>query len=50
MPDGPHQLSRVEALAAGAMLGMSKTITGKGRDEVLRMIVRFNEAREKARK
>ena len=45
LPEGPHKLRRVEALAAGAILGIGKTLTGKGYDELVRVIAQFNGAR-----
>jgi hypothetical protein len=48
LPDGPHRMTRVEAVAAGAALGIANAITGKGHDEIARVLAKFDRARHKS--
>jgi phosphate starvation-inducible protein PhoH len=48
IPDGPHQLSRVEALAAGAVLGIGKALTGKGGMEIAQALRAFEKGAKPA--
>ena len=45
LPDGPHKSSSVEALAAGALLGIGRALTGKGHDEMVRLLATFEKAK-----
>jgi hypothetical protein len=45
LPDGPHKLSRVETLAAGAIVGIGKALTGKGYDQMVAVLTAFDRAK-----
>lgn len=40
VPDAPHKPSIVETMAAGALLGIAKALTGKGADDVIAAMAR----------
>lgn len=45
--DEPHKPSRVEIMAAGALLGITRALTGKGAEQVIHALAQFE--RETAR-
>jgi hypothetical protein len=44
----PHKPSRVEIMAAGALLGLARALTGKGAEQVIHALAQFE--RETGRK
>ena len=51
LPEGKHVVSRAELMAAGALMGIAGVLTGKGADEVLNALVRFErETKRKVRR
>lgn len=45
LPSGPHELSQVERMAAGAVLGIGKALTGKGGLEIAAALRAFEKGR-----
>lgn len=35
LPDGPHKPTRMETMVAGALLGIARTMTGRGEEAVI---------------
>jgi hypothetical protein len=50
LPDVPHPVSPVEIMAAGALFGIARTLTGKGATEVAQALRNLDKApRRKAK-
>ncbi len=49
LPDGPHKPTRVETMAAGALLGIARTLTGRGEEAVIDAIAMFEKKRRPGR-
>lgn len=49
LPEGPHKVTRAEVMAAGALIGVARTLSGKGADEVISSLVKFDRAARKTR-
>jgi hypothetical protein len=43
LPDGPHKVTRLETMAAGALLGIARTLTGRGDEAVVAAMVMFDK-------
>jgi hypothetical protein len=41
LPEGKHDVTRTELMAAGALIGIARVLTGQGADEMLRSLVQF---------
>ncbi len=44
LPDGPHKVSPVEIMAAGALIGIGRTLTGQGAADVIEALTKFDKA------
>ncbi len=44
LPQGPHKVTRTEVMAAAALVGIARTLTGRGEAEVMAAIGRFDSA------
>lgn len=49
LPDGPHRPTRIETMAAGALLGIARTLTGRGEEAVIDAMAQFERKRKAAR-
>ena len=49
LPDGPHKPPRMETMVAGALLGIARTLTGRGEEAVIDAIAGM-EKKGKARR
>lgn len=47
LPDGPHEVTKTELLAAGAVFGMSQALTARGKRATLRALQQFDDARQR---
>ncbi len=43
LQEGPHKVTRLETMAAGALLGIARTLTGRGEDAVLQAMTMFDK-------
>ena len=50
LPDGPHKVTRAEMLAAAALMGIARTLTGRGDDEVLAALIKFDRAQKRGKR
>ena len=50
LPDGPHKVTRVEVMAAAALVGIARALTGQGEAEVMRALIRFDAATKRRKK
>ena len=41
LQDDPHKPTKVELMAAGALMGIAGVLTGKGADEILAALAKF---------
>jgi hypothetical protein len=49
LPDGPHKPTRMETMAAAALLGIARALTGKSEGDVVRAIASFERKAGRAR-
>ncbi len=51
LPEGRHEVTRTELMAAGALMGIAGVLTGKGADAVMGALVKFErETKGKVRR
>jgi hypothetical protein len=50
LPDGPHKPTRMEVMAAAALVGIARALTGQGETEVMQAVQRFDAAAKRRKK
>lgn len=43
LAEGPHKMTRLETIAAGALMGIARTLTGHGEAAVIAALVQFDK-------